>query len=73
MWKAANFENYPVQIDGRLIRGVFRCNFFEPLTLNSFIWDTTRLWNKAPIKNGTAKTISEAKREIKSHCKTLPI
>ena len=56
MWKAANFNNYPLEIEkmkqldeGRVTRSVTQEKFIEPKTLESFIWDATRLWNKAPL------------------------
>ena len=48
-------------------------NLNEPRTLNSFIGDAARLWNKAPISIRNAKTLGTAKKEIKDFCKKLPI
>ena len=39
----------------------------------SFTRDAGRIWNKAPDNVKKAKTILEAKRQIKEFCKTLPI
>ena len=80
MWKASNLINYPLQIgkktsgtEARNTRSVTMENLNEPKTLNTFIGDSTRLWNKAPCAVRTAKSIGIAKKEIKSSCKQLPI
>jgi hypothetical protein len=39
----------------------------------SFRGDAPKLWNKALRSIKTAKTMHEAKREIKRYCKTLSI
>ena len=54
-----------------LIGGFY--NLVEPSTLNNFIGNAARLWNKAPSNIINAKTISVAKKEIKAYCKTIPI
>ena len=61
MWKAVNYRNYPLKIDqlqpsenGRTSRGVSNGKLAEPVTLNTFLGNATRLWNKAPI--GIKKT-----------------
>ena len=78
MWKAANFKKYPMQMErmtqkpnGRITRGITQNNFIEPATQTTFFGDATR--NKAPESIRKAKPISIAKKEIKTHCKTLPI
>ena len=55
MWKAANVTNYPLKIqtmqhnsDTRTTRSVTLENLKEHKMLNTFIGDSTRLWNKAP-------------------------
>ena len=80
MWKATNLSTYPLNIekrslsvDARTTRSVTMQNLNEPRTLNSFIGDSTRLWNKAPISIRSAKSIGIAKQEIKKFCKQLPI
>ena len=80
MWKATNYKNYPLNIDqlqpaanGRATRGISKGKLSEPATLNTFIGNATRLWNKAPNVIKTAKSISIVKKEIKQYCKTLPI
>ena len=59
--------------EGRILRSVTVEKFEEPKTLNTFIGDPTRLWNKAPNIIRNAKSIGIAKKEIKLFCKNLPI
>ena len=80
MWKAANQLAYPLQIgkrnlgeESRTTRSVTFENLNEPRSLNSFIGDATRLWNKAQMAIICAKSISLAKQEIKTFCKKLSI
>ena len=80
MWKATHYKNYPLNIEqlqpaanGRATRGISEGKLSEPATLNTFIGNATRLWNKAPNVIKTAKSISIVKKEIKQYCKTLPI
>ena len=80
MWKASNFQNYPLNIEklqpavnGRVTRGVSHEKLVEPPTLNTFIGNATRLWNKVQESIRNAKSISAAKKEIKLYCKSLPI
>ncbi len=39
----------------------------------SFTCDAAKLWNKAPEKIRTSKTLTIAKKAIRDHCKSLPI
>ena len=39
----------------------------------SFSRNAAKLWNSAPQNITAAKSLSAAKREIKKHCKMLPI
>ena len=78
MWKANNYKNYPQGVDklkpasnGRITRGMSDEKLVEPSTLNTFIGNASRLWNKAP--NAIKASISIAKNEIKKYCETLPI
>ena len=80
MWKAVNYRNYPLKIDqlqpsenGRTSRGVSNGKLAEPVTLNTFLGNATRLWNKAPIGIKNSKSISTVKKEIKAFCLSLPI
>ena len=76
----SNRPKYPLYIEKRNLgeesrqtRSVTSENFNEPKTLNSFIGDATRLWNKAPSSIRCAISIGVAKHEIKVYCKKLPI
>ena len=80
MWKAVNYSNYPLNIEqlqpaenGRATRGVSDGKLSEPATLNTFIGNATKLWNRAPTVIKNSKSISVAKKEIKAFCKTLPV
>ena len=62
MWKATHFNNYPLDIaklqpanNGRETRGVTDGKLVEPKTLNTFIGNATRLWNKAPVEIKNSK------------------
>jgi len=39
----------------------------------SFMCDAAKVWNKAPEKIRTSKTLTTAKKAIREHCKSLPI
>ena len=39
----------------------------------SFVRDAGKVWNRAPRQIKEAVTLTEAKKEIKTYCKTLPI
>ena len=60
-------------LDTRITRSFTSDNFREPRSQHAFIGDETRLWNSAPNGIRKAKTISKAKKEIKTYCKSLPI
>ena len=69
MWKAVHYKNYPLNIGkfqpasyGREIRGVTEGKLVEPSTLNTFIGNATRLWNKSPSFIKDSKSISLAKK-----------
>ena len=80
MWKSVNYNNYPLNIgklkpacNGRESRGVTTGKLMEPKTLNTFIGNATRLWNNAPRSIKDSKSISTAKKAIKSFCLSLPV
>ena len=80
MWKAAMFDNYPLKIEkmkesveGRISEMYPKKTSKNQKTLNTFIVDATRLWNKAPNAIRNAKSIKMAKKEIKLHCKFFTI
>jgi hypothetical protein len=39
----------------------------------SFKCDAAKVWNNAPDKIRTSKTLTTAKKAIREHCKSLPI
>jgi hypothetical protein len=39
----------------------------------NFMCDAAKVWNKAPEKIRTSKTLTTAKKVIREHCKSLPI
>ena len=53
--------------------GVSDEKLIEPLTLNTFIGNASRIWNKAPSSIKPSNSISIAEKEIKKFCETLPI
>ena len=61
------------KINTRSTISVTMQNLNEPKTLNTFIGDSTRLWNKAPEAIKNTKTLNTAKAEIKKFVLTLPI
>ena len=69
MWKAMHYKNYPLNIgklqpasNGRETRGVTEGKLVEPSTLNTFIGNATRLWNKSPSAIKDSNSISIAKK-----------
>ncbi len=80
MWKAANYEKYPLDITklsschhSMIARGITSDKLVIPKTTGTFIGDATRNWNLAPAKITQAKSLKIAKNEIRLHCLTLPI
>ena len=84
MWKAVHTENYPIEINSQRIpdvgmatRADHHGRLIEPghckKTMQSFVGDAPRVWNKAPMSIKEAKSIGCAKKAIKSFCKTIPI
>ena len=84
MWKAVNTENYPIQMAAQVIpevgmatRADHQGRLLEPghskKTMQSFVGDASRVWNKAPSKIKEANSIGMAKKAIKDFCKTIPI
>ena len=68
-----NIEMLQPAANGRVTRGVLHEKLVEPPTLNTFIGNATRLWDKVPNTIRNAKSISAAKKEMKLYCKSLPI
>ena len=55
-------------LNGRETRGVSDGKLIEPPTLNTFIGNATRLWNKAQSAIKTSKSISTVKKDINLSC-----
>ncbi len=84
MWKASNDPQYPIKIKTRErqenaieTRSVTRGNLKEvgrsTRAKKSFIRDAAKVWNKAPEKIRTSKTLTTAKKAIREHSKSMPI
>ena len=84
MWKASNDPQYPIKMKTRErqenaieTRSVTRGDLTEvgrsTRAKKSFICDAAKVWNKAPEKIRTSKTLTTAKKAIREHCKSLPI
>jgi hypothetical protein len=84
MWKASNDPKYPIKMKTRErqenaveTRSVTRGDLTEvgrsTRAKKSFIFDAAKVWNKAPEKIRTSKTLTTAKKAIREHCKSLPI
>ena len=86
-WKASRDPDFPVKFgDGerggereteRMMRPTTRRRMNEGgknrITEDSFLRDTGRIWNKAPLEIIEARTIETAKVKIRKYCNTLPI
>ena len=84
IWKAINLPKYPIKVtkqstptNARTTRGVTAGKLIEigssSQSLNSFIGDATRLWNKAPDTIKESTSLYSAKVEIKKFVSTIPI
>ena len=85
VWKSINVEGCPTNLElynpnsgqsGRNLRPqpnrVFNDTARLMLSQSSFNIDAAKVWNNAPEEVKHACSLSEAKRNIKKHCKTLP-
>ena len=84
-WKTAHIENYCLEDTlTKRKKGAYSTrgsgvDNFEPGTENritssgSFVNQTAKLWNQAPIQIKTSTTLAHAKSLIRSYVKTLPI
>ena len=83
-WKIAHTENYPIKWEKRIPNEGHRTT--RSITAEKFIKigssnlssatcksDSIRAWNKAPVAIKNAKTLTHAKKEIKSFVLSLPI
>ena len=86
VWKSENIPNYPVQLEPNNASPAYTERSVRPSTTRKWNQDTkstaakesfsrnaAKLWNSAPETVKTAKNLSFAKKEIKGHCKMLPI
>ena len=84
-WKTANVEDYCLKdtLTARR-KGAYQTRgnklaLFEPgeenriTSAGSFVNQTARLWNQAPTSVKSANTLTQAKTQIRSYVKTLPI
>ena len=83
-WKTAHTENYCLQDTlTRRRKGAYptresETTLFEPgddnriTSAGSFVNQTARIWNQAPISIKNSSTLEQAKRQIRSYVKTLP-
>ena len=84
MWKALNVDNYPLSIKRQEINAEGMSTRADQagrpieigktaLTQKTIVSDGIYLWNRAPNNVTESKSIYQAKKEIKSFVKTLPI
>ncbi len=84
MWKASNDPQYPIKMKTRerqenaiTTRSLTQGDLTEvgrsTKARKSFTCDATKVWNSAPDKIRTSKTLTTAKKAIREHCKSLPI
>ena len=84
MWKMDNIKDYPMQIKrletlngARTTRAVTSGTLVEQgisnLATSTYINDSARIWNKAPLSIKECKTLMSAKKAIKTFVKTLPV
>ena len=86
-WKSINEENHPLKPELEIkeakmsmcTRSIASKNFemekptYKKLSQNSFSNPTKQAWNQAPICISEAKTLAEAKRQIRKFVITLPM
>ncbi len=84
MWKASNDPQYPIKMKTKdrqenafetksLTRGDLTEVERSTKAKKSFTCDAAKLWNKAPEKIRTSKTLRIAKKAIREYCKSLSI
>ena len=82
VWKSINTEyclSDMFQLAKNNTRAVEKSRVITPkvilsrLRQNSFLYPSCKLWNCAPVKVTKAKSLAEAKREIRAFVKTLPL
>ena len=84
IWKALNVDDYPLSIkrqEEKAENMTTRADLVNRpieigktvLTQKTSVSDSIRLWNKAPNKVKECLSLYQAKREIKSYVKSLPV
>ena len=84
MWKAVNDEDHPFNLikkeSGPNVRSmrsitneILPVQSFSELSKNTFINDSVKAWNLAPLKIKSCNSYASAKTEIKKFIKTIPI
>ena len=82
VWKSINTEyclSDMFQLAKNNTRAVEKSRVITPkvilsrLRQNSFLYPSCKLWNCAPVQVTKAKSLTEAKREIRAFVKTLPL
>ena len=85
-WKSIHIPNYPIQLEPNVIDRPESDRTVRTTTYRmwnqdartraekeSFSRNAAKIWNTAPMAIKNATTLNTAKKEIKKHCKTLPI
>merc|ERR1712226_1777918 len=84
VWKSINTEYclsdmFQMAKNNNNTRAVEKSRVITPkvilsrLRQNSFLYPSCKLWNCAPVQVTQAKSLAEAKREIRAFVKTLPL
>ena len=86
VWKSLNIVNYPIQLEPNNMTMNESSRVLRPTSVRlwnqdarsnaakeSFSRNAAKLWNAAPENIKNAKSLNMAKKEIKNHCKRLPI
>ena len=85
-WKIINVPSYPLKFEDNNPNRAATQRSVRPSTIKkwkdtaklkcaeeSFIIDTARLWNSAPLTVTRANSLQLAKTSIKKYCKAMPI
>ena len=87
MWKANNVSNYPTKVFKRSVNdesrsttrsstlglGVLLESGKTAFSQQTFIYDATNAWNKAPVNIKNCVSIISAKEAIREFVKSLPV
>ena len=85
-WKSSNILNYPIKLEpnvtdkpesDRIVRmstsRLWNQDARTRAEKESFSRNSAKIWNAAPMTIKNAKSLAIAKKEIKKHCRSLPI